>query len=132
MIEHHYYKCELCGESFEDEEECRRHEARERMKDVHVHGYDENGNELPWPWSEYDFWQIRAIRFEDAGAWKPVGDYIRWELGYYSPTQCLEPPTEYPFVAFAPLGEDDWENLQERYNFYLDAMKKYLDNQQET
>lgn len=126
MKEVHYYQCECCGKTFEDEDECYRHELVEMADSSKFQAY-EGDKPITWPWGSYEFEHIDAIRIEDVTAWDFLSDYIQYNLGYYSPMEGLLLPDTWPVVLYNSDG-NLWVNVEEEINKAKNLKEKYLDN----
>lgn len=126
MKEVHYYQCEYCGKTFEDEDECCRHELTEMVDSSKFQAYEDE-KPVAWPWGGYEFEHINAICIENAIAWDFLNDYIQYNLGYCSPMEGMPLPDSWPVALFNSDG-DLWINIEEEFYKIKTLKEKYLDN----
>lgn len=119
MIEHHYYECEHCGKTFNDEYVCRAHELEEKMGQC-LNGftlYDHLYNPIDFKdvAEDYDkFNKVFYVVIRDKEAGDTLNEFIEEEIGYqfYSEVGQI---ISYPCV----LGfwrDECWQNLTEMRN----------------
>lgn len=124
MTEIYTYRCDICGKTFDDEDDCLKHEMEHNVAKLKgaVVMMDDCGEVLP----------LDNIRTATEGAYaiyvgcKEAAD-ILWEMfddeGYSAPVENIETPIQYP--AFLTYDQDKycWQymrDLEEEYNRLLD------------
>ena len=123
MTEIHTYRCDVCGKTFDDEDDCREHEMEHitaKLKGAVVM-LDPQGEVLPLDDIHTAIERTYAIYVRC----KEAAD-ILWEMfnsnGYYPPIEDIETPVQYP--AFFTYDEDEYRwhymrDLEEEYNRLL-------------
>lgn len=113
MTEVTTYKCDYCGEEFEFEDDCVKHE-REHVENKfykHIIMLDVDGNIL----SGFDESMIEAsfyICAADANSFNDLADIFE-EYGYTSPRDFFGQPKSYPVCyAYNDITEE-WLNIQQ-------------------
>ena len=124
MTEIYTYRCDICGKTFDDEDDCREHEMKHKaakLKDAVVM-MDSRENVLPLDDIRTAIEKAYAIYV----GCKEVAD-ILWELfkdeGYETPIENIRTPVLYP--AFFIYDQDDYRwlylnDLEEQYNRLLE------------
>ena len=124
MTEIHTYRCDVCGKTFDDEDDCREHEMEHitaKLKGVVVM-MDSLGEVLPLDDIHTAIERTYAIYV----GCKEAAD-ILWELfedeGYNPPIRDIVTPVLYP--AFFVYDQDDYRwlyfnDLEEEYNRLLE------------
>ena len=124
MTEIHTYRCDVCGKTFDDEDDCRKHEMEHitaKLKGVVVM-MDSLGEVLPLDDIHTAIERTYAIYV----GCKEAAD-ILWELfedeGYNPPIRDIVTPVLYP--AFFVYDQDDYRwlyfnDLEEEYNRLLE------------
>ena len=124
MIEKRIYQCEVCGKTFDDYDDCYKHEMEHkatRLK-TSVVMMDNGGEVLPLDDIRTAIERAYAIYV----GCKEVAD-ILWELfkdeGYETPIENIRTPVLYP--AFFIYDQDDYcwlylNDLEEKYNRLLE------------
>ena len=124
MIEKHIYQCEVCGKTFDDYDDCYKHEMEHKATGLKtsVVMMDDVGEVLPLEDIHTAIERTYAIY---AGC-KEAAD-ILWELfkdeGYDAPIENIRTPVLYP--AFFIYDQDDYRwlymrDLEEEYNRLLE------------
>ena len=124
MTEIYTYRCDICGKTFDDEDDCRKHEMEHnaaKLKDAVVM-MDKGGKVLPLDDIRTAIERAYAIY---AGC-KEAAD-ILWGLfedeGYGTPIENIRTPVLYP--AFFVYDQDNYRwlyfnDLEEKYNRLLE------------
>lgn len=124
MIEKHIYQCEVCGKTFDYEDDCRKHEMEHitaKLKGVVVM-MDSQGKVLPLDDIHTAIKRTYAIYV----GCKKAAD-ILWEMfddeGYTTPIENIETSIQYP--AFFTYDQDEYcwrymRDLEEEYNRLLE------------
>ena len=124
MIEKHIYQCEVCGKTFDDEDDCREHEIEHitaKLKGVVVM-MDSLGEVLPLDDIHTAIERAYAIYV----GCKEAAD-ILWEMfddeGYSAPIESIKTPIQYP--AFFTYNQDKYSwlymrDLEEEYSRLLE------------
>ena len=124
MIEKHIYQCEVCGKTFDDEDDCRKHEMEHittKLKDAVVM-MDSQGEILPLD----DIHTAIERTYTIYVGCKEAAD-ILWGLfedkSYSPPIRDIVTPVLYP--AFFIYDQDDYRwlymrDLEEEYNRLLE------------
>lgn len=124
MTEIHTYRCDVCGKTFDDEDDCREHEMKHKaakLKDVVVM-MDSRGKVLPLDDIHTAIERAYAIYV----GCKEAAD-ILWEMfndkGYAPPIKDIETSIQYP--AFFTYDKDEFRwlymrDLEEEYNRLLE------------
>ena len=124
MIEKHIYQCEVCGKTFNDEEDCRKHEMQHTASFIKnaVVMMDNGGEVLPLD----DIRTAIENSYTVYVGCKEAAD-ILWKMfddeGYATPIEDIETPVLYP--AFFIYDQDSYRwlyfnNLEEWYNRLLE------------
>lgn len=123
MTEIHTYRCDVCGKTFDDEEDCRKHEMEHdaaKLKGAVVM-LDPLGKVLPLDDIHTAIDRTYAIYV----GCKEAAD-ILWRMfddeGYSAPIESIETPIQYP--AFFTYNQDKYcwlymRDLEEEYNRLL-------------
>lgn len=123
MTEIHTYRCDVCGKTFDDEEDCRRHEMEHTASFIKnaVVMMDDGGEALPLDDIRTAIERAYAIYVGCNEAAKML-----WELfedeGYCTPIEDIKTSVQYP--AFFVYDQDNYgwlyfNNLEEEYNRLL-------------
>ena len=124
MTEIHTYRCDVCGKTFDDEDDCREHEMKHnaaKLKDAVVM-MDSREKVLPLDDIHTAIERTHAIYV----GCKEAAD-ILWEMfddeGYSAPIENIETPIQYP--AFFTYNQDKYSwlymrDLEEEYNRLLE------------
>lgn len=124
MTEIHTYRCDICGKTFDDEDDCRKHEMEDitaKLKGAVVM-MDSLGEVLPLDNIHTAIERTYAIYVGR----KEAAD-ILWEMfndeGYCAPIENIETPIQYP--AFFTYDQDEYRwlyfnDLEEEYNRLLE------------
>lgn len=124
MTEIHTYRCDVCGKTFDDYEDCRKHEMEHTASFIKnaVVMMDNGGEVLPLDDIRTAIERAYAIYV----GCKEVAD-ILWELfedeGYATPIEDIRTPVLYP--AFFIYDQDNYHwlylnDLEEEYNRLLE------------
>lgn len=124
MTEIYTYRCDICGKTFDDEDDCRKHEMEHNVAKLKgaVVMMDDNGEVLPLDNISTAIDKCYAIYVGCNEAAK-----ILWELfkdeGYETPIEDIRTPVLYP--AFFIYDQDNYHwlyfnNLEEEYNRLLE------------
>lgn len=123
MTEIHTYRCDVCGKTFDDEDDCRRHEMEHTASFIKnaVVMMDDGGEALPLDDICTAIERAYAIYVGCNEAAKML-----WELfedeGYCTPIEDIKTSVQYP--AFFVYDQDNYgwlyfNNLEEEYNRLL-------------
>lgn len=124
MTEIYTYRCDICGKTFDDEEDCRKHEIEHNVAKFKgaVVMMDDGGEALPLDDIHTAIERTYAIYV----GCKEAAD-ILWEVfndeGYYVPIENIETSIQYP--AFFIYDQDKYcwlymRDLEEEYNRLLE------------
>ena len=124
MIEKHIYQCEVCGKTFDDEDDCRKHEMEHTASFIKnaVVMMDNGGEVLPLDDIRTAIERAYAIYV----GCKEAAD-ILWKMfddeGYTTPIENIETSIQYP--AFFTYNQDKYcwrymRDLEEEYNRLLE------------
>lgn len=124
MTEKHIYQCEVCGETFDDEDDCREHEMEHNVAKLKsaVVMMDNGGEVLPLDDIRTAIDKCYTIYVGCNEAAKML-----WELfedeGYATPIEDIRTPVLYP--AFFIYDQDGYRwlylnDLEEEYNRLLE------------
>lgn len=124
MTEIYTYRCDICGKTFDDEDDCRKHEMEHNVAKLKgaVVMMDDDGEVLPLDNISTAIDKCYAIYVGCNEAAK-----ILWELfkdeGYETPIEDIRTPVLYP--AFFIYDQDNYHwlyfnNLEEEYNRLLE------------
>ena len=124
MTEIHTYRCDVCGKTFDDEDDCRKHEMEHNVAKLKsaVVMMDDDGEALPLDDIRTAIDECYAIYVGCNEAAK-----ILWELfddeGYETPIEHIRTPVPYP--AFFIYDQDHccWlylNDLEKEYNRLLE------------
>lgn len=124
MTEIHTYRCDICGKTFDDEDDCRKHEMEHNAAKLKgaVVMMDPQGKVLPLD----DIHTAIESTYAIYVGCKEAAD-ILWEMfnsnGYCTPIEDIETSVQYP--AFFTYNQDEyrWQymrDLEEEYNRLLD------------
>ena len=124
MTEIYTYRCDICGKTFDDEDDCREHEMEHITAKLKggVVMMDSLGEVLPLDDIHTAIERAYAIYV----GCKEAAD-ILWEMfddeGYSAPIESIETPIQYP--AFFTDNQDKYSwlymrDLEEEYNRLLD------------
>lgn len=124
MTEIHTYHCDVCGKTFDDEDDCRKHEMEHNAAKLKgaVVMMDPQGKVLPLDDIHTAIEESYAIYV----GCKEAAD-ILWEMfnsnGYCAPIEDIETSAHYP--AFFTYNQDEYcwrymHDLEEEYNRLLD------------
>ena len=124
MTEIHTYRCDICGKTFDDEDDCRKHEMEHNVAKLKgaVVMMDDGGEVLPLDDIRTAIERTYAIYV----GCKEAAD-ILWELfedeGYTTPIEDIRTPVLYP--AFFIYDQDNYHwlylnDLEEEYNRLLE------------
>ena len=120
MTEIHTYRCDVCGKTFDDEEDCRKHEMEHTASFIKnaVVMMDKGGEALPLDDIRTAIDKCYAIYVGCNEAAKML-----WELfedeGYSAPIGHTVTPVLYPAFFFYDQAEYRWlyfNDLEEEYN----------------
>ena len=124
MTEIHTYRCDVCGETFDNEDDCRKHEMEHdaaKLKGAVVM-MDSQGKVLPLDDIHTTIEDSYAIY---AGCEEAAN--ILWEMfnsnGYCAPIEDIETSVYYPAFFIYDQDEYCWRymrDLEEEYNRLLD------------
>ena len=124
MTEIYTYRCDICGKTFDDEDDCREHEMEHitaKLKGAVVM-MDSLGEALPLD----DIHTVIERAYAIYVGCKEAAD-ILWEMfddeGYCTPIENIETPIQYP--AFFTYDQDKYcwrymRDLEEKYNRLLE------------
>ena len=123
MTEIHTYRCDICGKTFDDEDDCRKHEMEHNVAKLKgaVVMMDDGGEVLPLDDIRTAIERTYAIYVGCNEAAKML-----WELfedeGYTTPIEDIRTPVLYP--AFFIYDQDNYHwlylnDLEEEYNRLL-------------
>ena len=123
MTEIHTYRCDICGKTFDDEDDCRKHEMEHNAAKLKgaVVMMDDGGEVLPLDDIRTAIERTYAIYVGCNEAAKML-----WELfedeGYTTPIEDIRTPVLYP--AFFIYDQDNYHwlylnDLEEEYNRLL-------------
>ena len=124
MIEKHIYQCEVCGKTFDDYDDCYKHEMEHKATGLKtsIVMMDNGGEVLPLDDIHTAIERAYAIYVGCKEAAKML-----WELfedeGYCTPIENIRTPILYP--AFFIYDQDDYRwlylnDLKEQYNRLLE------------
>ena len=124
MTEIHTYRCDICGKTFDDEDDCRKHEMEHNAAKLKgaVVMMDDGGEVLPLDDIRTAIERTYAIYVGCNEAAKML-----WELfedeGYTTPIEDIRTPVLYP--AFFIYDQDNYHwlylnDLEEEYNRLLE------------
>ena len=124
MTEIYTYRCDICGKTFDDEGDCRKHEIEHNVAKLKgaVVMMDDGGEVLPLD----DIHTAMERTYAIYVGCKEAAD-ILWEAfddeGYSTPIENIETPIQYP--AFFTYDQDKYRwlymrDLEEEYNRLLD------------
>lgn len=124
MTEIYTYRCDICGKTFDDEDDCRKHEMEHNVAKLKgaVVMMDDDGEVLPLDNISTAIDKCYAIYVGCNEAAK-----ILWELfkdeGYETPIEDIRTPILYP--AFFIYDQDNYhwlylKDLEEEYNRLLE------------
>ena len=124
MTEIHTYRCDVCGKTFDDEDDCRKHEMEHTTSFIKnaVVMMDNGGEVLPLDDIRTAIDKCHTIYVGCNEAAKML-----WELfedeGYRTPIENIETPIQYP--AFFTYDQDKYcwlymRDLEEEYNRLLE------------
>ena len=124
MIEKHIYQCEVCGKTFDDYDDCYKHEMEHKATGLKtsVVMMDDGGEVLPLDDIDTAIERAYAIYVECNEAAKML-----WELfedeGYCTPIENIRTPVLYP--AFFVYDQDNYgwlyfNDLEKEYNRLLE------------
>ena len=119
MTEIHTYRCDVCGKTFDDEEDCRRHEMEHTASFIKnaVVMMDDGGEVLPLDNIDTAIERAYAIYVGCKGTadilWKMFNDE-----GYTTPIEDIRTPVLYP--AFFIYDQDNYHWL-----YFNDLEKEY-------
>ena len=124
MTEIHTYRCDVCGKTFDDEDDCRKHEMEHitaKLKGVVVM-MDSLGEVLPLDDIHTAIERAYAIYV----GCKEAAD-ILWEMfddeGYATPIEDIKTPIQYPAFFIYNQDKYNWlymRDLEEEYNRLLE------------
>ena len=124
MTEIYTYRCDVCGKTFDDEDDCLKHEMEHNVAELKgaVVMMDDCGEVLPLDNIRTTIERAYAIYV----GCKEAAD-ILWEMfddeGYSTPIENIETPIQYP--AFFTYNQDKYSwlymrDLEEEYNRLLE------------
>ena len=124
MTEIYTYRCDVCGKTFDDEDDCRKHEMEHNATKLKgaVVMMDYQGKVLPLNDIHTAIERTYAIYV----GCKEAAD-ILWEMfddeGYTTPIENIETSIQYPAFFIYDLDKYCWRdmrNLEEEYNRLLE------------
>ena len=124
MTEIYTYICDICGEEFDNEKDCRRHEMEHTaaMPKNAVVMMDCDGKILSLDNIRFAINRSNVIYVGCKEAAKMLWDVFENE-GYSSPVQDIETPIQYPALFIYDENADRWlyfRDIEEEYNHYLE------------
>lgn len=124
MTEIYTYRCDVCGKTFDDEDDCRKHEMEHnaaKLKDAVVM-MDFQGKVLPLDGIDTAIERAYGIYV----GCKEAAD-ILWEMfddeGYTTPIENIETSIQYPAFFIYDLDNYCWRDMrdfEEEYNHLLE------------
>lgn len=124
MIEKHIYQCEVCGKTFDDENECHAHEMEHELSFIKnaVVIMDDGGEVLSLDDMHIVMAKSYAIYVGCEEAAKMLWGLFKKE-GYLYPLEDIDAPIQYPAFFIWDQNTYDWlymHDLEKKYNRLLE------------